>query len=80
LDSRDSPFISAEEACLALGVKKSTLYAYVSRGKLRSYKKGMRRDRLYSRAELERLVGTDPTPATQSRSRIPRAEDWVAYV
>lgn len=65
---------------MALGVKKATLYAYVSRGKLKSYRRGIRRERLYSRVELEALGGTEPTPVTKTRSRIPRAEDWVAYV
>lgn len=65
---------------MALGVKKATLYAYVSRGKLKSYRRGIRRERLYSTAELEALGGTDPMPVSQTRSRIPRAEDWVAYV
>jgi excisionase family DNA binding protein len=81
LDSEATPFINAEEACAALGVKKATLYAYVSRGKLKSYRQGIRRERLYSKAELEALVGVDPMPvSTIKRSHLPRAEDWVAYV
>lgn len=80
MDADDAPFITADEACAALGVKKSTLYAYVSRGKLRSYRQGIRRERLYARDELEALVGSDPMPASRMRPRLPKAEDWVAYV
>jgi excisionase family DNA binding protein len=76
-------YLTADEACEALGVKKSTLYAYVSRGRLTSYRKGIRRERLYSRAELEALAGTTPSPAPASgrrRGRLPKAEEWMAYV
>ena len=81
MDAQAAPFITAEEACAALGVKKATLYAYVSRGKLKSYRQGIKRERLYSKAELEALVGVDPMPvSTNKRRHLPRAEDWVAYV
>lgn len=74
-------YLSAQEACETLGVKKSTLYAYVSRGKLNSYRKGIRRERLYSRAELEALAGTSPSPVSVGRRRgLPKAEEWMAYV
>jgi excisionase family DNA binding protein len=73
-------YLTADEACSRLGVKKATLYAYVSRGKLRSFKRGIRRERLYSRVELEALAGTVPAPASARRGRLPKAEDWMAYV
>ena len=82
-------YLDGSEACHLLGVKVSTLYTYVSRGVLRSYKQGIKRQRLYKRAELEALIqlrpSTDPLPATQVRQAaderdIPPAEDWVPNV
>ena len=71
----------------------STLYAYVSRGILRSYKQGIKRQRLYKQAELEALLrlrpGDTSSPVAPSKpveeeskkglSEIPLAEDWVPY-
>src|SRR4051812_1666127 len=49
-------WITATAAIRALGVSRPTLYAYVSRGFLRSAAKpGTTRDRLYSRDDVERL-------------------------
>jgi len=48
-------FLSAQEACSHLGIKPATLYAYVSRGLLSSYRQGIRRRRLYRRNEVEQL-------------------------
>ena len=82
-------YLDGGEACHLLGVKVSTLYTYVSRGVLRSYKQGIKRQRLYKRAELEALIqlrpSTDPLPATQAGQAagerdIPSAEDWVPNV
>lgn len=72
-------FLTAAEACELLGVKRETLYAYASRRRIRSYRQGMKRQRLYSREELEKLVGT-PTRTDGLRGLLPKAEDWVAYV
>ena len=47
-------WLDAEAAADFLGVKRSTLYAYVSRGRLRSRQSGTRH-RLYSFEDLERL-------------------------
>ena len=49
-------YLTVEEAAGALGVKRATLYAYVSRGVLRSYRQGMRRQRLYRRVEQGLLM------------------------
>ncbi len=49
-------FLTAQEACALLEVKAATLYAYVSRGLLTSYRQGIKRTRLYRRAEIERLT------------------------
>lgn len=86
-------YLDKEEASRLLGVKTSTLYAYVSRGLLKSYKQGIKRQRLYKQAELEALLRLRPsdTPLSaageaQARSsgqkrlpEIPLAEDWVPY-
>jgi citrate synthase len=75
-------FIEGREACLLLGVKPATLYAYVSRGLLRSYKRGIKRQRLYRRSEIMNLLtirpSDEPSPvATYKRhsASIPAAED-----
>jgi len=86
-------YLDGSEACHLLGVKVSTLYTYVSRGILKSYKQGIKRQRLYKRAELEALLqlrpSTDPSPAADfeqtgdegaARPDIPAAEDWVPNV
>src|SRR5437016_3166741 len=44
-------YLTVKEATRLLGVKPATLYAYVSRGVLRSYRQGIKRQRLYRRAE-----------------------------
>jgi citrate synthase len=66
-------YLTVEEAAALLGVKRETLYAYVSRGILKSYRQGMKRQRLYRRKEVAALVrldrGDGPT--------IPHAEDWI---
>ena len=49
-------FLTAQEACAILGIKPATLYAYVSRGLLQSYRQGIKRMRLYRRDEIERLT------------------------
>lgn len=52
----DDSWITAAAAVRALGVSRPTLYAYVSRGMLRSAPKpGGTRERLYSRDDVERL-------------------------
>src|SRR3984893_11392565 len=79
-------YLDGSEACHLLGVKISTLYAYVSRGILKSYKQGIKRQRLYKQAELEGLLRLRPSdaplaagepeePAMKKRAEIPLAED-----
>jgi citrate synthase len=50
-----SRFLTAEEAAAALGVRRATLYAYVSRGLLHSVRGPDRRARRYPAAEVEAL-------------------------
>ena len=87
-------YFTAEEARALLGVKAATLYAYVSRGLLSSYRQGIKRQRLYKKSQVEALVGFKPggEPGMSSRSslttaeretnapQIPSAESWIPYV
>ncbi len=81
-------YLDGHEACHLLGVKLSTLYAYVSRGILRSYKQGIKRQRLYKKAELEALLRLRPSSelsaSTDDESEplhsLPHAEEWVPNV
>jgi len=68
-------YLTAEEAARALGIKVPTLYSYVSRGLISSYRQGIRRRRLYRRSEVAALARL--MPARAERDRPPRAEDWI---
>lgn len=57
-------YLTVDDACGLLGVKPATIYAYVSRGILRSYKQGIRRQRLYRRDEVEALLVIQPGSTT----------------
>ena len=79
-------YLDGQEASLLLGVKTATLYTYVSRGLLRSYKQGIKRQRLYKQAEIEALLQLRPSndiasPSTNTaeayNNELPHAEDWV---
>ena len=82
-------YLDGEEASRLLGVKTATLYAYVSRGILKSYKQGIKRQRLYKREDVLKLLAVRPSdeaagsPATTAKSpqkaEIPAAEDWIPY-
>jgi citrate synthase len=86
-------YLNGREASHLLGVKLSTLYTYVSRGILKSYKQGIKRQRLYKQAELEALLRLRPsnTPSLptpplaiiepdQRSMDLPSAEDWVSDI
>ena len=75
-------YLTVKEASRLLGVKPATLYAYVSRGVLRSYRQGIKRERLYRRAEVEGLLRLAPAAAgPEARVRalpdLPLAESWI---
>ena len=79
-------YLTGDEAAGLLGVKRETLYAYVSRGMLKSYRQGIKRQRLYRRAEIEALVRlapsipVDPAAAPEGRpqpAEVPLAESWI---
>jgi citrate synthase len=66
-------YYTTDEACAMLGVKPATLYAYVSRGRLRSYRQGIRRRRLYRRSEVDALARVGPSRGVD----LPDAESWA---
>ena len=78
-------YVDVDEATRLLGVKRATLYAYVSRGVLASYRLGMKRRRLYRRADLEGLLRLAPAGGRRARpvaaaiepADIPLAETWI---
>ena len=88
-------YLTAEEARSLLGVKAATLYAYVSRGLLSSYRQGMKRQRLYKKSQIESLIGFRPGGKAEAPSggaaptsrgeageddgQIPLAESWIPY-
>lgn len=74
----EEAYLTAGEVCALLGVKLQTLYAYVSRGVLRSYRQGKRRQRLYPLREVEALLRLAPgRERTPRRSALPRADEWI---
>jgi citrate synthase len=75
-------FLTAQEACAILGVKAATLYAYVSRGLLQSYRQGIKRMRLYRRHDVEQLTRLrDSAPRDGETSRGARDDGpWIRYV
>jgi excisionase family DNA binding protein len=66
-------YLTVDEAADVLGVKPATLYAYVSRGVLKSYRQGSKRQRLYRRAEVEALRRLDRGAPPE----IPPADSWI---
>ncbi|MFI5272366.1 MAG: helix-turn-helix domain-containing protein [Ktedonobacterales bacterium] len=80
-------FLTASEACALLGVKPATLYAYVSRGLIESYRQGIKRMRLYRRAEVEALTrlhrpGSPDAPEGDSDdgSLDDDSRAWTSYI
>lgn len=75
MEESKGEFLTVKEVTALLGVKPATLYAYVSRGVLRSYRLGVGRQRLYRRADIEALLAVradtpsprHPDPAPPSR-------------
>jgi citrate synthase len=69
--------LTASEAAAQLGVKLGTLYAYVSRGWLKSYRRKVGRQALYRRSDIEALRGViAPERGVRARS-LPDASSWV---
>ncbi len=83
-------YLDCHEASHLLGVKLSTLYTYVSRGVLKSYKQGIKRQRLYKHTELEALLHLRPSGTSRESGpsimvevagkELPHAREWVPNV
>ena len=67
-------YLSAAEASDELGIKLATLYAYVSRGVLRSYRQGIKRQRLYRRRDVQRVLNLQPS---RGEHPLPHAAEWM---
>ena len=81
-DDDEHEFLTVKQASTLLGVKPATLYAYVSRGILQSFRQGVGRQRLYRRADIEALLqirvdGTDAAPPDAPQQQI--AETAAPY-
>jgi citrate synthase len=75
-------YYDGDEVVKLLGIKKATLYAYVSRGIVRSYRQPVGRHRLYRRDEIDRLLtvranGEHTEQAQQRRADLPDAASWL---
>lgn len=70
-------YYTAEEACAVLGVKLATLYSYVNRGLVISYRQTIRRHRLYRRDEIDALLDVRAVPREEPIVEIPPAESWT---
>src|SRR3972149_5395637 len=68
----EEAYLTALEVCALLSVKPQTLYAYVSRGVLHSYRQGKRRQRLYLLREGESLLRLRPPPPPGSAAPLRR--------
>lgn len=75
LEVEGDVYLTSAEACQILGVKPATLYAYVSRGVLRSYRQGIRRERLYRLAHVESLLKVEPS--VNALVELPLAKTWM---
>jgi citrate synthase len=73
-------FLTIDEVCSRLGVKPATIYAYVSRGVLRSYKQGIKRQRLYREDEVTALLELKPGAGEASRGTPATASDDTVKV
>lgn len=82
MEQQSEEFVTVREATALLGVKPATLYAYVSRGLLRSYRQGVGRQRLYRRADIEALLAVradTPSPRHSEAAPAGVAEAPVTY-
>ena len=76
----DSAYLTATEAAATLGVKPQTLYAYVSRGWIRSEQAGGGRRRRYLRADVLRLrrrAEVRSNPAAAAHHAFTRSEGSI---
>src|SRR5579864_9764749 len=77
--SERAGMMTASEAADQLGVKLGTLYAYVSRGWLKSYRRKVGRQALYRRADIEALRGVVSNERGRRARSLPDASSWVTF-
>jgi citrate synthase len=77
-------YLDVDEAAALLSIKRATLYAYVSRGLMRSYRQGIGRKRLYRRADVEALRRVQPSAGPAAADdrvlrdvELPDVESWA---
>jgi excisionase family DNA binding protein len=70
-------YYTSEEACVVLGVKPATLYSYVNRGLVTSYRQNIRRHRLYRRSEIDALLEVTAVERDNPTAAIPLADSWA---
>jgi excisionase family DNA binding protein len=76
-------YYDGDEVSRLLGIKKATLYAYISRGLLHSYRQAVGRRRLYRRDEVDQLLAVRSTTSAHSPERpqgaasLPDAASWI---
>lgn len=76
IDIDGTEYLTAAEAAHLLGVKVATLYAYASRGRLQSYRRGIKRERYYRRSDIDELLQLRPSDDDEP---LPPAESWIPY-
>lgn len=70
-------YLTATEAAEMLDVKVSTLYSYASRGRIQSYRRGIKRDRFYRRDDIEALLRMRPAlQASDQADDSPATDHW----
>lgn len=67
-------YLEADEAAQRLGVKPETLYAYVSRRRLRSFRRAVGRGRLYLERDIDRLLSLLPNRIRGDAAPSPEVE------
>lgn len=70
-------YLTAGEAAAMLGVKVTTLYSYASRGRIQSYRRGIKRERFYRRDEIDALLRIRPADAMADAER-PSSRPWAS--
>ena len=78
LEVEGDVYLTSAEAAEVLGVKPSTLYAYVSRNVLPSYRQGIRRERLYKQSDIQRLLRIQPSVSEPVEIFTQQQELWIA--
>src|SRR2546423_926102 len=77
----ESTYLTARETAERLGIKRDTLYAYVSRGLLRSQPIPGSRERGYRTEEVERLrAGRGLSRATRSEPFVPVIDSAICLI